>query len=268
MSHFHTLRISNPRFERDSLRFITVKSPALKGRGDLLVFVPPGVTIASPVVTLLHGVYGSCWSWAFGGGAHRTAQTLIERGAIPPMLLAMPSDGLWGDGSGYLPHREKNFETWIVEDVPHALSEALRHSMKAPRFIAGLSMGGFGALRLGARYADRYRGISGHSSITHFDQMSGFVEEELSLYASAEQDHAVADALLAAGGSLPPLRFDCGLEDPLLSANRELHHTLREAGVPHQYQEFPGDHAWPYWEEHFAKTLRFFAGILASAPKD
>ena len=43
-------------------------------------------------------------------------------------------------------------------------------------------MGGFGALRLGAKYARRFRGVSGHSSITHFSQMSRFVEEPLDAY--------------------------------------------------------------------------------------
>lgn len=261
MSYFHTIRISDPRFERDALRHLTVKSPSLKGRGDIVVFAPPGSKATFPVVTLLHGVYGSCWSWAYGGGAHLTARKLIEAGKIPPMLIAMPSDGLWGDGSGYIPHREQNFEQWIVKEVPLALEETLAVNPDAPHFIAGLSMGGFGALRLGAKYFDRYKGISGHSSITHFEQMAQFVEEPLDAYQSNVADHSVADTMIAVGAQMPPLRFDCGLEDPLLDANRSLHTTLLEASIPHLYEEFPGDHSWPYWEEHITKTLLFFGGL-------
>jgi hypothetical protein len=63
----------------------------------------------------------------------------------------MPSDGLWGDGSGYVPHASQDFERWIVDEVPVATRIAVPACDDAsPIFIAGLSMGGFAALRLNA----------------------------------------------------------------------------------------------------------------------
>ena len=114
--HFRTIEISEPRFEAEGLRLVTVKSRALGHRADL-TYVPQQAATGTniPLVILLHGVYGSHWAWSLKGGAHRTAARLIEAGDIPPLALAMPSDGLWGDGSGYFPHREANFERWIVE---------------------------------------------------------------------------------------------------------------------------------------------------------
>ena len=262
MSHFRTLRISDPRFERDDLRFITVKSPALNGRGDIVVFAPPEATSDSPVVILLHGVYGSSWSWALGGGVHRTARQLMDAGTIDPMWIAMPSDGLWGDGSAYLAHTIQNFERWIVEDVPMALIEGLGVQKDASRFIAGLSMGGFGALRIGAKYADRFHGISAHSAITQFDQMAEFVEEDLQSFNSQQNDGSVLGTMLRNKDRLPPLRFDCGSSDPLIDANRSLHEALKGADIDHVHEEFPGRHEWAYWELHVAKTLQFFASLL------
>ena len=58
------------------------------------------------------------------------------------------------------------------------------------------------------------------------------------------------------------MRFDCGTEDSLLEANRELHFCLQAAGVPHEYSEFPGGHTWDYWERHLEDSLRFFAKHL------
>ncbi|MEI6357281.1 MAG: hypothetical protein WCP53_09280, partial [Verrucomicrobiota bacterium] len=103
---FRTVEISDPRFEVEGLRFVTVQSPAIGGRVDLALFVPPQARGLEgvPVVILLHGVYGSHWAWAFNGGAHRTAARMIEAKELPPVVLAMPSDGLWNDGSGYVPH--------------------------------------------------------------------------------------------------------------------------------------------------------------------
>src|SRR5271166_5722261 len=126
-SPFRTIEISEPRFEVEGLRWMTVKSPALRRRADLSLFVPrqAAATVNHPLVILLHGVYGSHWAWAMKGGAHRTAARMIDARQIPPMVLAMPSDGLWGDGSGYLIHRGEDFERWVVHEVPAAAREAL-----------------------------------------------------------------------------------------------------------------------------------------------
>ncbi|HEV8549223.1 MAG TPA: hypothetical protein VGQ57_09345, partial [Polyangiaceae bacterium] len=81
---FATVELSDPRFERDGLRLVTVKSLALGRRADLTVYVPPGGTDPMPLVVLLHGVNGSHWSWSQRGGVHLTAARLIETGELPP----------------------------------------------------------------------------------------------------------------------------------------------------------------------------------------
>ncbi len=263
MTTFRTVELSDTRLEKDRLRFITVKSAHLGGRGDICVFVPEGVAGRddTPVALLLHGVYGSCWSWALSGGVHLRAQELIAQGSLPPMILAMPSDGLWGDGSGYLPHSGRNFERWIVDDVPAAVRQHIPGAgEKSPLFITGLSMGGFGALRLGAKYHSRFRAVAAHSAITSLDQLQLFVEEDLSVYRQPDAvDEDVLQTIVRYRNNLPPIRFDCGAEDILIDPNRELHRRLEEAGIPHVYEEFPGKHEWPYWTQHVARSLLFFA---------
>lgn len=260
-SHFRTFEVSDPRFSAEGLHHITVKTPHLRGRGDITVFLPPGQSGPLPLVLLLHGVYGSHWVWAQKAGAHRTAQRLIYAGTIRPIALAMPSDGLFGDGSGYLPHSGFDFTRWIVDDVPTAVQEAFPvvQPQQAGLFVAGLSMGGFGAMRLGGQYPDRFRAFAGHSSITELSQMAGFVEEPLSVFQNDTNDNtSVLATLVANKEQLPPFRFDCGLDDNLLSANRALHAALEKLTIEHTYEEFPGGHEWPYWEAHLEKTLLFF----------
>ena len=105
---FRTFELSDPRFESEGLRHITVKSRALRGRGDMTLFVPRGAEqmLNLPLAILLHGVYGSHWAWTRSGGVHRTLTRLIDSGGITPIALVMPSDGLWGDGSGYVRHAD------------------------------------------------------------------------------------------------------------------------------------------------------------------
>jgi putative tributyrin esterase len=270
-SPFHTTETSDPRLEFEGLRFVTVKSRALRGRADITFFAPSEAEKLHevPLVILLHGVYGSHWGWAIKGAAHRTLQGLVRAGEVPPLALAMPSDGLWGDGSGYLPHLRQDFEKWIVEEVPAAAPAALPCvSTKAKLFIGGLSMGGFGALRLGAKYPQRFLGVSGHSSITHFDQLKQFVEENADDYGVSAENQSVFETMLKGRGTLPPIRFDCGTEDRLLKHNRELHQQLTASGIPHEYYEFPGGHEWGYWQTHLVDTLKFFGRILREGNAD
>ena len=109
---FASVECSDPRFERDGLRVITVRSGALGRRADVCFWAPPiGNSPATlPLLILLHGSGGSAWSWPLNGGAHLTAARLIEAEEIAPVALAMPSDGLWGTGSGYVPHADADYE--------------------------------------------------------------------------------------------------------------------------------------------------------------
>ena len=186
----------------------------------------------------------------------------MELREISPLVIAMPSDSLLGDGSGYLTHPGCDVERWIVEEVPAIARLAVPQLRPDARVaIAGLSMGGFGALRLGAKYADRFHAISAHSAITDIAEMSAFAEEPMQdfLRVAPRQELTAVHWLLKQRHKLPSLRFDCGVADSLLACNRQLHHELRAMGVPHTYEEFPGGHEWPYWSDHVAATLRHVA---------
>jgi S-formylglutathione hydrolase FrmB len=178
------------------------------------------------------------------------------------MALAMPSDGLWGDGSGYLRHGDADYERWIVEEIPAIARKVLRSvGNHSSIYLSGLSMGGYGALRLGALHSAKFRGVSAHSSITEIHQLGEFVEEPVSPLLLTAGCTSVLEAIKAHSRNLPPIRFDCGASDPLIEPNRALHQALDDASIEHVYQEFPGGHQWAYWEEHLSDTLRFFAEI-------
>lgn len=258
---FRTIEVSDREYERDGLRWFTVKSQNLKGRGDVVVYVPETKLLQPlPVIILLHGVYGSAWSWPFKSGVHLQVKEMIKKKIIPPVMLVFPSDGLWGDGSAYVPHDDYDFEKWIAEDVPLLLKLQFRQiTEKSKFFISGLSMGGFGAMKIGAKYPKIFHGFSGHSSITHLDQMKLFVEESMDHYSQQDAtDCSVMKTILQNQKTVWPFRFDCGKSDELLAANRKLHKQLMKAGIAHDYEEFDGGHEWPYWEKHISRSILFF----------
>ncbi len=260
---FFTTEISDPRFERDNLKYITIRTKNLPGRGDMTVYVPSVKNIQDvPIVILLHGVYGSSWCWPLKAGVHLTAQKMIKDGLIRPMVLVMPSDGLWRDGSGFLPHKDGyDYEKWIVEDVPCAVRQEIKiASANSPLFITGLSMGGFGALRIGASYTHLFKAFSGLSSITEFQQLSNWYENgDISeIAANVTHQTSVLETLLKNRDNLPAFLFECGANDILIEANRKLHADLLANNITHIYNEYVGEHNWPYWTEHIREHLLFF----------
>ena len=241
------------------LDFFTVQSPALHGRADVCVYLPEGEHENIPVVILLHGVYGSHWVWSLKGQVHATLKELISNGQCKPMLLLMPSDGLYADGSAYAKHTTADYEKWIVDDCVQLAQENYPEvSASSPIFITGLSMGGYGALRLGAKYPDVFRAFSGLSSITDFDQFESFVQNFESLKSAVLHHENVLEILIAHKNTLAPFRFDCGSEDTLFQANLNLHIALKEENIPHEFYVNIGVHNWDYWTDHIKETLVFF----------
>ena len=174
----------------------------------------------------------------------------------------MPSDGLWGDGSGYVAHKEMDAESWIMDDVPACVHELLPNIQVERMFLGGLSMGGFGALRLGAKHASRVAGISAHSPVTSVANLSQHVHEPRNAYLRAGKRDT--DPLYWGRRNrvpLPPIRIDCGTEDSLIESNRALHAALVKERVAHEYEEASGGHDWVYWQKQLPRTLRFVSRL-------
>jgi putative tributyrin esterase len=266
MTDFPNAQFYGPFPGDDTVYFLTLRSPGLGRRGDATIVLPENFQTEErlPILLLLHGVYGSHCDWWVRADLASTVRAMRASGELAPIAVVMPSDGLWGDGSGYLPHASDDYERWVLEDVPSCLKEFVPQLDLDRLFLGGLSMGGYGALRLGMKYAGRVRGISAHSSITRIEQMRMFVRDPIAAYlARGQEETDLLHWVEANRAALPPLRFDCGTGDALLDANRELHDELLRRGIEHTYQEFPGGHEWDYWKKHVRDTLVFVNKVLA-----
>lgn len=253
----------------DGLLDLTVFSDALGRRVDVTLFRAEderSVEDDLPVLLLLHGVYCSHWSWARSGDAHGTLRELVSAGESAPFVLAMPSDGMWGVGSGYLDRVGEDAERWVVAELPSLVRRVWPQASEARVAVAGLSMGGWGALRLAARHPGRFFAASGMSPLTHVDQVAGYAEDDQrhTYTSTAVQSPALIDAL-AGAGELPPLRITCGTDDELVLSVRELHADLVARGIDHEYAERPGGHEWDVWSSELADTLRFVTAHLPTA---
>lgn len=252
----------------DGLLDFTVFSDALGRRVDVTLFgleADPDATSEVPVIILLHGVHGSHWAWARSGKAHETLRSLVSTGEVAPFILAMPSDGMWGVGSGYLDRPGEDSEGWIARELPEVVHRVWPAASVDCVAIAGLSMGGWGALRLAALYPGRFFAAAGMSPLTHVDRIAGYAGASARAAHSTTSidDPHLLDSLVDNRSDLPPLRVTCGIDDNLIESVRALHEGLVEQGIEHEYVESPGGHDWDHWSHELADVLRF---IDASRP--
>lgn len=262
------LEVSDPAFTPNNVQCLTIHSSHTNRRHDVTLYNVNTQQQNAPIIFLLHGVYGNSWVWMHLGGVDKAYEDIrAELGGVD-FILAMPSDGGLFDGSAYLPlSKYGDYERWIMQDVLEGvISTVPSASLYSNLYISGLSMGGYGALRLGFKYATSLKAISAHSAITDINQMPLFVDTPLIEY-HCENPHEASLLFWAERNkaSLPPLRFDCGTDDELIEGNKNLHHLLSKLDVDHQFEQFSGGHSWQYWHTHVARTFKFFAEIERKA---
>ncbi|WP_144207607.1 alpha/beta hydrolase [Shewanella donghaensis] len=257
------IEVSSPDYTAAHVTMLTVHSSHLNGRHDISVYhhCDNNDDITNlPMIILLHGVYGSHWAWMQLGGAHKVYDQLKSEG-LSDFVLVMPSDGGLWDGSGYLPHVEQgNFEAWITDDVINAVRDNISNvNEQSHIYISGLSMGGYGALRLGAKYPRLFSGISAHSSVTSLDDLQQFIDGDINQYQTAFTHESDLSYWFAVNKhQIPPLRFDCGVDDSLFKSNQLLTKQFDDLKITYQFEAFDGGHEWAYWHKHVAKTFTFF----------
>jgi len=220
-----------------------------------------------PVLYLLHGLTGHYSDWL-------TKTNVADYAAEYPMIVVMPegNDGWYTDSS--IVNTDK-YESYILQElVPDVQQRYRTIEARYGRAIAGLSMGGYGAIKFGLKspqtfvFAASMSGAFGVTRLAEKDTPAGW-KESLKLFgpvgSGTRQENDLFEIIkkLPAGRiqSLPFFYFDCGTEDsPLIFPyNRELAVLMFEKKVPHEYRELPGDHSWGYWDSQVQEILRIAA---------
>ena len=209
-----------------------------------------------PVFYLLHGLSDDHTIWQRRTSIERYVQNL-------PLIVVMP-DG----GRGFYCDAEQGFayETAIAQDLITFIDRMFpTKAERAGRCIGGLSMGGYGAIKLALSHPELFCSANSHSGALFVGHRAQPGNTPLSVElqrivgaapAGGKNDlYTLADKVDPA--RLPALRIDCGTEDLLIEDNRSFHAYLVRQNREHEYQEFPGGHDWSYWDEHVRQALSF-----------
>jgi diacylglycerol O-acyltransferase / trehalose O-mycolyltransferase / mycolyltransferase Ag85 len=268
---------------------LTIDSPALAARAKVRLLLPaPSARVPEsgwPVLYLLHGCCDTYQSWTrYTDVAELTADTGV--------LVVMPDGGRvgfysdWLDGPGW--------ETFHLTELPQLLAES--YGAGDRRAIAGLSMGGLGALSYPARHPEMFAAAASFSGIVH-TQLSPQVSQNylgllrqqgadpVALWGDPATDaeiwaehnpYELAAKLLGTSvyisvgdgrpGPLdPPGASDDGLETMLHAENVALRDRLSELGVEVSANFYgPGTHTWPYWQRALHDSWPMLSAALTS----
>lgn len=169
-----------------------------------------------------------------------------------------------------------DYARYISDDV---IGEAERlfplRRERAGRAIGGLSMGGYGALRIGLAWPERFASIVSHSGAVMYGTTGQRTDSPMSQReydrifgtSPAGTDHDLLTLARRAAGNLPAIAIDCGVDDFLLDQNRALHQRLSDSKIPHAYEEFPGEHNWDYWDARLPASLARHAAAMGIQPQ-
>ena len=215
-----------------------------------------------PVLYLLHGLSDDHTAWSRRTSLERYVQDL-------PLIVVMPN----GERGFYTDAKNKPrsaFETNLVKDIVGFVDRTFQTiPTREGRVAAGLSMGGYGALKLALKYPGLFCAAVSHSGAVDFARRK-FSDDDwgrewgliLGETPAGGPDDLYALAQTLDRTLLPSLRIDCGTEDFLIESNRAFTAHLTALGIPHEYEEHPGGHDWPYWDTHIQDTLKFLGNVL------
>lgn len=243
------------------------KSPTLQRDWPYVVYLPSGydpATLRYPVLYLLHGNGGTRNDWVVFGGIQSTLDSLIASGRIPPTIVVMPEAGT----TWYVDAKEK-METAILEDLIPDVERCFSTVTKRDgRLVAGLSMGGYGALRFALKFPGMftaaallspaiYRGEPPENSTARRVGVFGESAFDSGMWKALNYP-ALWDAYLAKKQPVP-MYINSGDDDELFIEMEavELYALLRKHHQLAELRIVDGAHTWSVWESTVADALSY-----------
>lgn len=226
----------------------------------------PDKTAETPppkLLYLLHGLSDDYSMWMRRTSIERYADAYNFAVVMPDGSRSFYTDAVAGE----------QMWTFIAEELPFHIRNAFRVTDKREEtFAAGLSMGGYGALKLGLRHPERFAAVAGLSAVTDLKRRfraadsSSWLPELRRIFGSAaklagsgNELFELAQQAVAAQTVLPRIISICGSDDFMIADNRRFNRHMKHIAYP-EYHAFerPGSHNWIFWDRYIQDVLEFF----------
>lgn len=244
-----------------TLRDASFHSASLNREMHYRVLLPANYDAATqryPTLILLHGLYGDYKNWSKLTNLSKYARPLN-------LIIAMPDAGnSWYVDSATVP--ADKYEDYIVQDFIREIDAHYRTKPeRSARAVAGLSMGGYAAVKFGLKYPNLFSYVGGISAAldaagdldeTHPEFREGLRKAFGETGNPVRQQNDVFPLLAVADmKTLPYFYMDCGADDMFLGVNRKFVVELQQLKISYEFHEMPGGHEWKYWDGAIERLL-------------
>jgi S-formylglutathione hydrolase FrmB len=243
-----------------SVDTVTIFSRAMHISKKCVVILPDSYQNQNnsfPVLYLLHGYSGDYANWI-----QKVPE--IKNYADQFQMIIVCPDGDYNSWYVDSPvDTTRKYDTYIAIEVPNFIDSAYSTlADRKYRAISGLSMGGHGALSLAWKHPEIFGAAGSMSGVqnlvpwkTKYELANILGDSNTDSIFSA---YSVVNLVRKLPANIPALIVDCGVDDPFIETNRQLHRELLQLKVPHDYIERNGSHTWEYWKNSIGYHSMFF----------
>lgn len=215
-----------------------------------------------PAIYLLHGLTGHFNNW--------TDRTKLSKYATDYKFIIVTPEGDNGWYTDSVTKGSDKYESYIVKElIPEIDSKFRTQAKRDGRMIAGLSMGGYGAVKFGLKYPDLFSivgtfsgalGATSFTSATAGASIGGSID---SIFGPVDSEsrrtndvfRLVSELTAEKQKTMPFIYQSCGTEDFLYQNNRDFMAAIADKKLPREYRESPGRHDWVFWDEQVRQFL-------------
>ena len=214
------------------------------------------------VLYLLHGLSDNCSNWFRLTSLERYANEYKIAVVVPEVQRSMYTNMKYG----------LRYFDYVSEELPRFISQMFGvPNDREHRFVAGLSMGGYGALKCALTYPERYAGCAAFSSACDIQELvhgplgEARKDENRAIYGEKleipeEDDLFFLAEQCSKQKEQPCFLMTCGDQDILLPQNHKLRDRMQELGFDLRYEEWEGDHTWMFWDTSLQLALSYLMG--------
>jgi enterochelin esterase-like enzyme len=243
------------------------KSAALGRSWTYAVYLPTGYDAANlryPALYLLHGSGGNLYQWVNQGRIQQTADALISSGDIPPSVIVLPDGGT----SWFVDRKEKMETALITELIPDVEKTFRVLRSREGRLVGGLSMGGYGAMRLALKYPEMFAAAALLSpAIYNPEPPENSAARTAGVFGAPAYDASIWKSLnypalwegYLAKKSPVPIYINSGDDDDYFTEFEavQFYELLRKNKQPAELRIVNGGHGWPVWESTIGDALKY-----------
>ena len=245
----------------------TIRSSVLGFDTHLQIILPfdrPQESQQSPckVLYLLHGLGENCQAWCRYSAIERYARRHGIAVVMPEVQRSFYADMRFG----------QNYFTYVTTELPDLCRQMFHISAEQQdTFVAGLSMGGYAALKCAFAYPERYAGVASFSGAVDIHS----VVRDYANHVTTKEFIAVLGTDLSIGAqddvfrmaeeasrspACPRVLMTCGEQDYLWNMNTKLRDHLQKLPIDFSFHSWDGVHDWDFWDPSIRLALDFFLG--------